>query len=154
MSNAMNPFVEYQRQLRDVIYLEGGQTFQEILTAFEIILAISATMIIVSLVIRLKRDDVWLYHITSGFILPAFVLSALFFSLIFIIGQLQILSFLAEISTDESFATSRLCLYRIHSRIWHRRNEYERGNVLSLRHLVPKSVHIAPEASQDTHHHL
>lgn len=88
MSSATNPLTGYQETLRDLIYLEGGQDFQDWLTGFEILLAVSGTMVLISLTIRLRKDDVWLFHVTSGgFILPHFVFCALFFSLLFIISQ-------------------------------------------------------------------
>lgn len=83
-----NPFLGYRQQLEDVIYLEGGIAFQNWLTAFEVLLAISGLMVLVSLAIRIRIRDVWLFRITpGGFILPAFIANALLWSLLFILRQ-------------------------------------------------------------------
>ena len=99
-----NPFTPLRDELRSLLFVDGGATYQAGLSVIQAMLGISVVLIGASLWIRLRGgEDVWLFRIqrtpAGWFIRPHYVYSALTFSLIFIVREFISLLLLPRIES-------------------------------------------------------
>ena len=87
-----NPFSPFKEELRALLFVDGGSTYQAGLSVIQGLLGVSIVLIGASLWIRLKHGEhAWLFRVqrtpSGNFLRPHYVYSALTFSLIFIIRE-------------------------------------------------------------------
>lgn len=87
-----SPFAPLQEELRSLLFVDGGRTYQTGLSIIQGMLGISMVLITASLWLRLRGGEkAWLFRVqrtpAGVWIRPHYVYSALIFSLIFIIRK-------------------------------------------------------------------
>ena len=83
-----NPYIGFQAQAAAFLFISGGKSVETALTIFQVLLLVSLPMTAASIGIRIyKKEPIWLFRVSNGFITPHYVFCALVFSVFFIIRE-------------------------------------------------------------------
>lgn len=86
---SFNPYLPFQAQAKAFLFIEGGETFLNIITTYQVLMGVSLLLTAVSIATRIYRGEkLWIIRMSnSGFCQPHYIFSTLLFSLFFIIRE-------------------------------------------------------------------